>query len=123
MSSWKFCTVRADSHVSVEEGQLPTPLQNPFWGVCRTGACWPGQAGWVEEAQENLGLGLRSDSLVPRHSLPCPRLPVMPAVPGPCPLGSQGSFQWSLLPATVPLRGMCGSDGVEVTGQLSPRRA
>jgi hypothetical protein len=67
-------------------------------------------------AKEGQGL-VKACSLGPRHSLPWPGtgLPVMTSLPGPCLLRVPGSSQQSQLPAIAPLRGTCGSDGVEAT--------
>ena len=51
---------------------------------------------------------------------PRPELPVVAAVPGPCPLGVPGSSQKSQLPATAPLRGTCGSDGWRAQASSDP---
>lgn len=83
------------------------------WTGHQVGA-WSGMG---EMAQQGQGLGSRL--LLGRGSLgpltqpvqARPWLPVIAAVPGPCPLGVLGSSQKSQLPATAPLRGMCGSDG------------
>lgn len=62
-------------------------------------------------------------ALDPACPWPGLELPVIAAVPGPCPVGAPGSSQLPQLPATAPLRGMCGSDGQRAQGGSDPPKA